>query len=137
MYHRLNAGLRDHDYVELVPYLPFMKLLLTALYKLPLIKARVYRGVKLNLSEVHVITCRMRISVYLKMILEDNVKLILWYRLTTPWRANRSAGGASVQPPSIWTCFGFTNRCVGCRCVVQRVVRTYAYEHSQLSCFPF
>ena len=57
MYRRLNAALRNHDTVELEPYLPFMKLLLTALYKLPLVQARVYRGVKLNLSEVHMLVC--------------------------------------------------------------------------------
>ena len=57
MYRRLNAALRAHDLVELEPYLPFMKLLLTALYKLPLIKARVYRGVKLDLSNVHIMMC--------------------------------------------------------------------------------
>jgi len=53
MYRRLNAALRAHDTVELGPYLPFMKLLLTALYKLPLVNAKVYRGVKLNLAEVY------------------------------------------------------------------------------------
>lgn len=52
MYRRLNAALRAHDLVELGPYLPFMKLLLSALYKLPLTQAKVYRGVRLNLSQV-------------------------------------------------------------------------------------
>ena len=38
VYHNMNAALRQLDLVELAPYLPFMKLLLTALYKLPLQK---------------------------------------------------------------------------------------------------
>ena len=79
MYPRLNRALREHDYVELVPYLPFMKLLLTALYKLPLIKARVYRGIKLDLSKVHITKSLMHISECLKLVLE-NVKLMLWRR---------------------------------------------------------
>jgi len=53
MYRRLNGALRAHDLVELAPFLPFMKLLLRALYKLPLVRAKVYRGVKLNLAETY------------------------------------------------------------------------------------
>jgi len=53
MYRRLNSALRAHDLVELGPYLPFMKLLLSALYKLPLVQAKVYRGVKLDLHETY------------------------------------------------------------------------------------
>ena len=60
MYRRLNAALRAHDLVELGPYLPFMKLLLSALYKLPLVQAKVYRGVKLDLHEVRVPASRAR-----------------------------------------------------------------------------
>ena len=52
MYPRLNAALRNHDVHSLEPFLPFMKLLLSALYRLPLVRVRTYRGVKLELSEV-------------------------------------------------------------------------------------
>ena len=55
LYPRMNAALRDHDLNALAPFLPFMKLLLTALYKLPLTRAKVYRGVKLDLHEVSVV----------------------------------------------------------------------------------
>lgn len=54
-----------------------MKLLLNALYKLPLIKARVYRGVKLNLSEVHVIKSRIHVSECLQVVLVDNKTNVL------------------------------------------------------------
>ena len=52
MFRNMNAALRAHDYEELQPYLPYMKLLLTALYKLPLVEAQVYRGVKADLANV-------------------------------------------------------------------------------------
>ena len=52
MYPRLNAALRNHDLTRLEPFLPFMKLLLSGLYRLPLTHARTYRGVKLELYEV-------------------------------------------------------------------------------------
>ena len=65
MYRRLNSALRAHDLVELGPYLPFMKLLLSALYKLPLTQAKVYRGVKLDLHEVRARSdCASRQTVY-------------------------------------------------------------------------
>ena len=37
---------------SLEPFLPFMKLLLSALYQLPLTHVRTYRGVRLGLFEV-------------------------------------------------------------------------------------
>ena len=49
----MNGALRTHDLDALAPFLPFVKLLLTALYKLPLARAKVYRGVKLDLHEVN------------------------------------------------------------------------------------
>ena len=52
LYPRLNAALRNHDMDSLEPFLPFMKLLLSALYLLPLMQVPVYRGVKLELFEV-------------------------------------------------------------------------------------
>ena len=52
VYPRLNAALRNHDMRSLAPFLPYMKLLLSALYQLPLTHARTYRGVKLELFEV-------------------------------------------------------------------------------------
>ena len=52
LYPRLNAALRDHDLSALEPFLPFMKLLLSGLYRLPLTRVRTYRGVKLDLHEV-------------------------------------------------------------------------------------
>ena len=52
LYPRLNAALRKHDLLNLEPFLPYMKLLLSALYQLPLVHVRTYRGVKLELFEV-------------------------------------------------------------------------------------
>ena len=52
LYPRLNAALRNHDTRSLEPFLPYMKLLLSALYQLPLVHVRTYRGVKLELFEV-------------------------------------------------------------------------------------
>ena len=52
MYPRLNTALRNHDITALEPFLPFMKLLLSGLYQLPLTHARTYRGVKLELFKV-------------------------------------------------------------------------------------
>lgn len=54
MYPRLNSALRDHMNPEkLAPFLPYFKLLLTALYKLPLLSAQTYRTVKLDLHELY------------------------------------------------------------------------------------
>ena len=52
MYPRLNAALRTHDTVALDAFLPYMKLLLSGLYQLPLTQVPTYRGVKLDLHEV-------------------------------------------------------------------------------------
>ena len=52
LYRRLNAALRTRDKHILEPFLPYMKLLLSALYKLPLVQVRTYRGLKLELFEV-------------------------------------------------------------------------------------
>ena len=52
LYGRLNAALRNHDTAALEPFLPYMKLLLSALYQLPLTHVRTYRGVKLEICGV-------------------------------------------------------------------------------------
>ena len=52
LYPRLNAALRNHDNRSLEPFLPYMKLLLSGLYQLPLVQVPTYRGVKLELFEV-------------------------------------------------------------------------------------
>ena len=52
LYPRLNAALRNHGNRSLEPFLPYMKLLLSALYQLPLVQVPTYRGVKLELFEV-------------------------------------------------------------------------------------
>ena len=51
LYRRLNAALRELDERGLQPFLPYMKLLLSGLYQLPLTHVRTYRGVKLKLFE--------------------------------------------------------------------------------------
>jgi len=52
LYPNLNAALRDHAQPEkLHPFLPYLRLLLNGLHKLPLVNMRVYRGVKLDLHE--------------------------------------------------------------------------------------
>jgi len=53
LYKRLNAALRKHDTRALEPFLPYMKLLLSALYQLPLTHVRTYRGVKCELYETY------------------------------------------------------------------------------------
>ena len=59
LYPRLNAALRNHDNRSLEPFLPYMKLLLSGLYQLPLVQVPTYRGVKLELFEVgHIIAFR-------------------------------------------------------------------------------
>lgn len=54
LYSRLNAALRDHDMRALEPFLPYMKLLLSGLYHLPLVHLQTWRGVKLELYKVRV-----------------------------------------------------------------------------------
>merc|ERR1711939_1160797 len=53
LYPRLNAALRNHDMRGLEPFLPYMKLLLSGLYHLPLTHVRTYRGVKLEIFETY------------------------------------------------------------------------------------
>merc|ERR1712176_1343819 len=50
----LNAVLRDHTHPEnLNAFKPYLKLLLTALNKLPLVRAKVYRGMRADLHETY------------------------------------------------------------------------------------
>merc|ERR1719201_1420011 len=53
LYRRLNAALRNHDKRSLRPFLPYMKLLLSGLYQLPLVRVPTYRGVKLALFKTY------------------------------------------------------------------------------------
>ena len=48
----MNTALREHDMRALEPFLPYMKLLLSGLYRLPLVHVQTWRGVKLELHEV-------------------------------------------------------------------------------------
>lgn len=48
LYEDLNRLLRDEDRDKLRVYFPYLKLLLTALDKLPDVEATVYRGVKVH-----------------------------------------------------------------------------------------
>jgi hypothetical protein len=50
-YQILNARLRAEDRAKLRPFFSILKLLLKALYKLPVFKGTVYRGVKVDLSK--------------------------------------------------------------------------------------
>ena len=52
LYGRLNAALRKHDTRILEPFMPYMKLLLSGLYHLPITHVRTYRGVKLEMFKV-------------------------------------------------------------------------------------
>ena len=59
---------------------------------------------------------------------------MFWRRFTAPWKANGSAGGVSVQQPSIWRCLRRSInrcRCVCCHDLLQRVASSYARESSQ------
>merc|ERR1711934_911469 len=52
LYPRLNAALRDRAHPEdLEAFLPYLKLLLKGLNKLPLLRSKVYRGVAVDLHE--------------------------------------------------------------------------------------
>lgn len=54
LYPMLNAALRDHTHPEkLTAFMPYLKLLLTALNKLPLIRQKVYRGMGVDLHETY------------------------------------------------------------------------------------
>ncbi|CAF2104230.1 unnamed protein product [Rotaria magnacalcarata] len=48
--HQLNAALRSKDRSELLPYLMYLKLFLTALWKLKSLRKTVWRGVKADLG---------------------------------------------------------------------------------------
>ncbi|CAF1374987.1 unnamed protein product, partial [Didymodactylos carnosus] len=50
LYAYLNRALREADRRKLVPWFPYLKLLLTALYKLPSVQDTVWRGVREDLS---------------------------------------------------------------------------------------
>ena len=52
-YEHLNFLLRLQDRYSLETFAPYLKLLLGALYKLPRVKATVYRGIKENVSASH------------------------------------------------------------------------------------
>lgn len=53
LYRYLNRALREHRPALLQPFLPYMKLLLSGLYLLPLIQATVFRGVRADLRTVY------------------------------------------------------------------------------------
>ena len=111
MYPRLNAALRTRDERILGPFLPYMKLLLSALYHLPLTQVPTYRGVKLELYEVRVSyhvsgICLVRkqhgvlkhVAATQQESLCDSMTMYL-DRPTTFWLAKCGAGGASVPQP--------------------------------------
>ena len=50
-YKQLNTLLRDEDRTALQPFFPYLRLLLTALRRLPKIERNVYRGVGLDLQD--------------------------------------------------------------------------------------
>ncbi len=51
LYFALNAALRSEDRRKLRPWFSYLKLMLTALFRLPSTRHFIYRGVKMNLSE--------------------------------------------------------------------------------------
>ncbi|CAF1321448.1 unnamed protein product [Adineta ricciae] len=51
LYYNVNKTLRKEDRRQLVPYFPYLKLILTALWKLPAFNGRVWRGVNGDLSK--------------------------------------------------------------------------------------
>jgi len=54
LYPMLNTAMRDHTHPEnLTAFMPYLKLLLTALNKLPLIRQKVYRGMGVDLHETY------------------------------------------------------------------------------------
>ena len=52
-YKVLNASLRAQDRSEILPFFPYLKLVLRGLRKLPALETTVYRGVKLDLSATY------------------------------------------------------------------------------------
>ncbi|CAF0790084.1 unnamed protein product [Didymodactylos carnosus] len=53
LYYILNQALRAADREKLVPWFGYIKLFVTALYKLPSVKQTVWRGVKADLSHLY------------------------------------------------------------------------------------
>ncbi|CAF1006607.1 unnamed protein product [Didymodactylos carnosus] len=51
LYRQLNAALRSEDRQTLIPYFSYLKLFLTALWKLPDVQDTVWRGMKGNLTD--------------------------------------------------------------------------------------
>ena len=51
LYRQMNAALRSEDRKQLIPYFSYLKLLLTALWKLEDVKDVVWRGVKENIGD--------------------------------------------------------------------------------------
>ena len=51
-YPALNAALRDADRAALKPFFPYLKLVITALHKLPRVRDSVYRGIKLAITDL-------------------------------------------------------------------------------------
>jgi hypothetical protein len=56
LYGALNTALRDQDRERLKPFFAYLKLLLSALYKLPRVKGMVYRGIKKSVLQLGNIT---------------------------------------------------------------------------------
>ena len=54
IYKELNMRLRERNREMLIPFLPYLKLLLSALYLLPLANVQLYRGVKQDLSDMYI-----------------------------------------------------------------------------------
>lgn len=52
LYRLMNAALRSMDRARIEPFLKYLKLLCTALYKLPQVEGLVYRGVRKTLEEL-------------------------------------------------------------------------------------
>ena len=62
LYPMLNTALRDHPrHSNLKAFRPYLKLLLTALNKLPLVRAKVYRGMNVDLHETY---CQLQGQVF-------------------------------------------------------------------------
>ncbi len=53
LYKELNSSLRTLDEVGLSALLPYLKILLRALHKLPLVHMQVFRGIKVDLSDTY------------------------------------------------------------------------------------
>ena len=53
IYSRINQMLRARDRIQLKPWFPYLKLLLTAVHKLPAVLDTLYRGVKLDIAGLY------------------------------------------------------------------------------------